>query len=139
MKQRGKPIRSIPRIRSCCPKTGGWSFCLVFERYETRGKSAQTPRQKKKSKSFPAGVRLRPVLVEHRGLDSRRELRALVARGRNSPPDCFSVPLVLRALHSLKAKRRPASGRHFTLVDHVGKRGENTPVACFRRSAQKTL
>ena len=26
------------------------------------------------------------------GLDSRRELRGLVADGSNSPPDCYSLP-----------------------------------------------
>ena len=30
------------------------------------------------------------------GIRSRRELRALVARGHNDPPDRCSVPLVLR-------------------------------------------
>ena len=33
------------------------------------------------------------------GLDSRRELRALVARGRGRPPEVRSVPLVLQVLH----------------------------------------
>lgn len=36
------------------------------------------------------------VMAESKGFDSRRELRSLVARGHNSPPDCCSVPLVLR-------------------------------------------
>ena len=31
-------------------------------------------------------------LVEMMGFDSRRELRALVADGSNSPPDCYSLP-----------------------------------------------
>ena len=65
----GKTIRSIPRTRFCCPKTGGWRFRLVFERNERNRKSTLPPRQKKKSKSFPAGVRLRPVLVDHVGLE----------------------------------------------------------------------
>ena len=57
----GKTIRSIPRTRFCCPKTGGWRFRLVFERNERNRKSTLPPRQKKKSKSFPAGVRGRMV------------------------------------------------------------------------------
>ena len=36
-------------------------------------------------------------LVEMRGIDSRRELRASVIRGHDSPPDCRSVPLLLRS------------------------------------------
>ena len=31
-------------------------------------------------------------MVKSIGLDSRRELRALVADGSDSPPDCHSVP-----------------------------------------------
>ena len=41
-------------------------------------------------------VRVFSVWSGDDGIRSRRELRALVARGRNSPPDCSSVPLVLR-------------------------------------------
>ena len=69
----GKTIRSIPRTRFCCPKTGGWRFRFVFERNERNRKSTLPPRQKKKSKSFPAGVRLRPVLVDPRGVEPLSE------------------------------------------------------------------
>ena len=40
------------------------------------------------------------------GLDSRRELRALVARGRGRPPEVRSVPLVLRAPLYPKEKKQ---------------------------------
>ena len=45
-------------------------------------------------------------LVEMRGIDSRRELRASVGRGHDSPPDCRSVPLLLRSPSSLFAKNK---------------------------------
>ena len=45
-------------------------------------------------------------LVEMRGIDSRRELRGLVGRGHDSPPDCRSVPLLLRFPSSLFAKNK---------------------------------
>ena len=45
-------------------------------------------------------------LVEMRGIDSRRELRALVGRGHDSPPDCRSVPRLLRSPSSLFAKNK---------------------------------
>ena len=40
------------------------------------------------------------------GLDSRRELRGLVARGRKRPPEVCSVPLVLRVRPPTHKKRR---------------------------------
>ena len=46
------------------------------------------------------------LLVPVVGLDSRACGR-LVARGHNSPPDCCSVPLVLRA--PMQKKKRPPS------------------------------
>ncbi len=45
-------------------------------------------------------------LVEMRGIDSRRELRGLVGRGHDSPPDCRSVPLLLRSPSSLFANNK---------------------------------
>ena len=38
------------------------------------------------------------------GLDSRRELRALVVRGSDSPPDCHSLPLLLQVLLKIKSQ-----------------------------------
>ena len=38
------------------------------------------------------------------GFDSRRELRALVARGRGRPPEVRSVPLVLQILSQFLKK-----------------------------------
>ena len=70
-------------------------------------------------------VRVRLTLAE--GLDSRRELRALVASGRKRPPEVCSVPLVLRArqpTHRKKAKAKDCLG--FFLAGAEGKRGRNS-------------
>ena len=45
-------------------------------------------------------------LVVPEGLDSRRGLRGLVARGRKRPPEVCSVPLVLRVRPPTHKKRR---------------------------------
>ena len=53
------------------------------------------------------------------GLDSRRELRALVGRGHNSPPDCCSVPRHLRARQN--AEKNGADDGARTRYLHLGK------------------
>ena len=75
----------------------------------------RAPMQKKKRPPSDEGSRF---LVETTGLDSRACGR-LVARGHNSPPDCCSVPLVLRA--PMQKKKRPPSdeGSRF-LVETTG-------------------
>ena len=64
-------------------------------------------------------------LVEMRGIDSRRELRGLVGRGHDSPPDCRSVPLLLRSPSLLFAKEQEKKKyllfcKYFSLVEMRG-------------------
>ena len=66
-----------------------------------------------------------PFLVEMRGIDSRRELRGLVGRGHDSPPDCRSVPLLLRSPSLLFAKEQEKKKyllfcKYFSLVEMRG-------------------
>ena len=95
----------------------------------------RAPMQKKKRPPSDEGSRF---LVETTGLDSRACGR-LVARGRNSPPDCCSVPLVLRA--PMQKKKRPPSDEDSRfLVETMGldsracgrlvARGRNSPPDC---------
>ena len=95
----------------------------------------RAPMQKKKRPPSDEGRRF---LVETTGLDSRACGR-LVARGRNNPPDCCSVPLVLRA--PMQKKKRPPSDEDSRfLVETMGldsracgrlvARGRNSPPDC---------
>ncbi len=95
----------------------------------------RAPSQKKKRPPSDEGRRF---LVETTGLDSRACGR-LVARGRNHPPDCCSVPLVLRA--PMQKKKRPPSDEDSRfLVETMGldsracgrlvARGRNSPPDC---------
>ena len=61
-------------------------------------------------------------LVEMRGIDSRRELRASVIRGHDSPPDCRSVPLLLRSpspffANNKQKKKHLLFCKYFSLVE----------------------
>ena len=58
-------------------------------------------------------MRVRLTLAE--GLDSRRELRALVVRGSDSRLGCHSLPLLLQVPSSYKAKRQNRKGPVFLL------------------------
>ena len=68
-------------------------------------------------------------LVEMRGIDSRRELRGLVGRGHDSPPDCRSVPLLLRSPSSLfaKNKQKKEALAFLQVLLSGGDEGDRTP------------
>ena len=69
-------------------------------------------------------------LVEMRGIDSRRELRALVSRGHDSPPDCRSVPRLLRSPSPLFCKKnKQKRGTCFSASTSFsgGDEGDRTP------------
>ena len=73
----------------------------VFLRFDPRGFESLIAKEKP-----PDTYGVRRFLVGVKGLDSRRRYGGLVARGHNSPPDCCSVPLVLRVPITQKNKRR---------------------------------
>ena len=66
------------------------------------------PKKEKHPKASALGCIL---LVPEAGVDSRRELRALVGCGRNSPLDCCSVPQLLQPpLQLFQKGKTPESG-----------------------------
>ena len=84
-------VKGLARLRT----GGGAEKCPTGTFLNTRP-SSPFPLSKKKVTAAKAAM---TFLVRVKGLDSRGLDARLVAGGRNSPPDCFSVPPLFESFH----------------------------------------